>query len=117
MECFPKELWFEIFEYLDVSDLFSLTETCKDFYSLIVKTRLIEKFTMCLTGDQNAGEWNYVKRNYSQLRVKECNDLEKYEAIFGDIGWNLRKIFLIKLELKISSLRKSSLSFVQKLTF
>lgn len=106
MEFLPKELWLEIFEYLDVIDLFSLTETCKDFHLLIVKTRLMEKFTMCLTIDRNTGEWNDVKRNYSQIKIKDCNDLEKFQDIFEEIGRNLRKLFLIKLELKSSNLTK-----------
>lgn len=105
MENLPKELWIEIFEYLEVNDLLSLTATCKNFYSIVVETRLIDKFTINLTNDRNIAEWNDVKRNYSRLKIKECSDLEKFMGIVDEIGENLRKIVMIKIKVKISILK------------
>ncbi|KAG5672918.1 hypothetical protein PVAND_003006 [Polypedilum vanderplanki] len=103
MDKLPKELWIEIFDYLKAKDLIALTECCKDFYSIIIDTKLMKKFTLHLKNDNF--EW-LGERKYSKIEIKECNDLEKYINIFSAVGLNVLKISIINIQLNSGYLLK-----------
>lgn len=94
----------EILEYVHVTDLMSLTLTCKNFYSTVVDTKLMDKLVLKLTNERNGEEWKEVRRNYSQISITDCGDLENFSEIFEDIGGNLRNLAISKTHLKMSVL-------------
>lgn len=66
MDILPKELWLEVFEYLNKFDLKLLLETCKSFKEMVLNTKLIGKLILNLRGNL---EWDDGERKYSQVRL------------------------------------------------
>lgn len=93
MNILPKELWLEIFEYLNKCDFISLTETCKSFNEMVLNTKLVEKLTLTLNGKL---EWE-GDRKYSQVKIINCDTLNK-EAI-KPIGKLITKLSIFNCKL------------------
>lgn len=104
MNFLPQEILYEIFQYLEVRDLISLTTVCSAFNGSISGSKLSEKLTLNfrkLHGDSDSlGNRRYTKLKIGFYKPTFCN------AIINECGMNFTNLTFKNCQLKIDIIRR-----------
>jgi hypothetical protein len=84
----PSEILLEIFDYLPIPDLKSLSETCSKFAAVINNTKLSDKFSLNFDENFQSREW-IGNRRYAQVKME---DEKGSFAILKSIGHDITKM-------------------------
>lgn len=103
----PKEIFVEIFKFLSVKDLLSLTLTSKVFNDIISNTTdLCGRFKVLLTRRYRNKKW-IGRRKYENFKIYLCHheELTGFLKIFMQCGRNVKSLEIIENCFKVETLR------------
>lgn len=104
MNLLPKEVLFEIFQYLDARDLIALTTVCSSFNDIVSGSKLAKKLIMNFR--KVHGEYDSIgDRKYSQLRIGFYK-ATFHSQVLKEIGKFVTNLSFKNCTLKIDIVRK-----------
>lgn len=105
MDLLPKEMLFEIFQYLSGSDLISLTSVSKNFNGTVSSYPELSRKIILIFRKLNSDMNSFGSRQYSQLKIGFFKTNFHY-SVLVEVGANLVQLTLKNFKFKLDTVRR-----------